>query len=179
MPRLEIVELGDPTLRKVCKKVKDVFDPKIQKLIQEMFHSLDKARGVGLAAPQVGQALRIFLVSPEGKHKAPYTSIEDTLVVINPSLEYISKKTAYDWEGCLSIPGFRGQVKRPDKVRLSYTNFLGESCVEEYEGFTARIIQHEYDHLEGVLFLDRMESLDSLMTDGYFQKLVDAHEAES
>lgn len=178
MSILDIVELGDPRLRERCKKVKDIFDPNFQNLVHNMFDSLDKAQGVGLAAPQVGETVQVFLVSPEGKHKAPYTSVENTLVVINPKLEFIGNKTAYEWEGCLSIPGFRGQVNRPDKIKLSYTNFLGDDCEEEYSGFTARIIQHEFDHLQGVLFLDKMDDLSSLMTDNYFQKLVDAYEKE-
>ena len=179
MSILNIVELGDPILRKRCKKIKDVFDPNIKTLIKNMFKSMDKAKGVGLAAPQVGLDLQLFLVSPNGKHKAPFTNIENSLVVMNPKLEFLDNKTAYEWEGCLSIPGYRGQVKRPNKIKLNYINTLGENCEEIYEGFTARIIQHEYDHLQGVLFLDRMKDLSTLMTDSYFEKLLHEYQTEN
>ena len=176
MKALEIVELGDPTLRKACKPVKNISTSEIQELVLAMFKSLEKAQGVGLAAPQIGLNIQLFLASPQGNAKAPYTSIKDGLVVFNPRLEPLGKKTETDWEGCLSIPGFRAPVKRFCKIKLQYTNFFGEEVSEVYEDFDARVIQHEYDHLQGVLYLDHLQNLDHLMTENYFTKLIEEQE---
>lgn len=168
--RLEIVELGEDVLRTPCRAVDDVNDPKIQSLIDGMLDSLRRARGVGLAAPQVGVSLQLFLVSPFGKQAYPHTRIEDTLVVINPEIEKISNKTVTSWEGCLSIPGIWGLVNRPKDIRVTYTNRLGERCSEEYHEFEARVFLHEFDHLNGIVFLDKMKDLSSLMTEKSYVK---------
>ena len=174
-----IIELGEPVLRQQASKVSDPTSNEVKALVNGMLDSLAQAQGVGLAAPQVGVSKRLFLVSPSGEQRAPYTHIDDTLVVINPSIKALSKKTAYDWEGCLSIPGFRAQVKRYKDIELSYTNLLGETCIEQYSDFTARIIQHEFDHLEGIVFLDRLKDLSTLMTDGYFMKRLEEAESQN
>ena len=165
---LEIIELGDPLLRQKAKAVENIFDSEIQNLIDQMLISVEKAHGVGLAAPQVGVPLQIFIVSPSPTQRYPNTTVEETLVVINPSITQLSNKKDLDWEGCLSIPGLRGKVSRHKSINVNYTNRLGETHSADYHDFVARIFQHEYDHLQGTLFLDRMDSLDSLVTEKYY-----------
>lgn len=167
---LEVTELGNPILRQVAKPVKDVFSQEIQDLIDQMLATVKEQRGVGLAAPQVGKSLRIFIISPEGKQRYPHCTVDESLVVINPEIKFISNKTDTDWEGCLSIPGIRGKVTRNLSIQVSYLNRLGESKTEIYHDFVARIFQHEYDHLEGIVFLDRMENPADLITDNEYMK---------
>jgi len=172
---LPITLLGDPVLRQHTKAVKDISAPEIQVLIDDMLATVQAAHGAGLAAPQVGVSLSIFIVCPDaGRQRYPHASIQDTLVVINPKLEKVGNKRVTDWEACLSIPGIRGKVPRFERIRITYQNRLGEHCVEEYDGFTARVFQHEYDHLQGQVFFDRMNSLKSLMMDEEFVRQMEA-----
>jgi len=168
---LEVTELGDPVLRQVAKPVKDVLAPEIQELIDYMLATVKEEKGVGLAAPQVGLSLRLFIVSPEGTQRYPHCTVNESLVVINPEIKFLNKKTDIDWEGCLSIPGIRGKVPRNLSIQVSYINRLGENKTETYTDFTARIFQHENDHLDGIMFLDRMEDPRDLITDKEYMKL--------
>ena len=138
-----------------------------------MLVTVKVAKGVGLAAPQVGVSKRLFIVSPSGKQRYPHCNVDDTLIVINPEIKILSQKTHVDYEGCLSIPGIRGKVSRPIKIEVTYLNRLGEQHTEVYEDFTARIFLHENDHLNGTVFLDLMENNKSIITDNEYMKLFD------
>jgi peptide deformylase len=170
---LEVIELGDERLREQAKKVNDVFAPEVQELIDNMLATVKKAQGVGLAAPQVGVMLQVFIVSPNPTQRYPHAAIDDTLVVINPKITPKSSEKELDWEGCLSIPGIRGKVNRYKHISVSYQNRLGEFHTEEFSNFTARIFQHEYDHLNGTVFLDKLSSLKTLITDNYYFNLME------
>ncbi len=144
--RLEVVPSSK--LRKVSKPVRN-FNRLLANLVQDMFDTMYHDRGVGLAAVQVGVLTRVFITDDTGSNPR---------VFVNPQLfleEYRGYGTEVDMEGCLSIPGTYGLVERNKVIRIRYQDLSGKLHEEEVEGFLARIIQHEYDHLEGVLFTDK------------------------
>jgi peptide deformylase len=150
-----IVVYGDPVLKKRAEDIeKGSLDVKI--LAADMFETMYGASGVGLAAPQIGKSIRMFVVDGEPMEEA----LKDfKKVFINPEiLEEEGEEWAFE-EGCLSIPGIRAEVYRPEKLRIRYFDEDWNEHDEEYEGVAARIIQHEYDHIEGVLFTDHLSGL--------------------
>lgn len=164
----EVIQLGNPILRKRAKPVKDIEDIKIQQVIDDMLSSLEKQAGVGLAAPQIGESYRIFLVDLNEDDKSPK---EPPMVVINPKIVQKSKSKEIDWEGCLSIPGLRGKVARSRKIVIEYFDRDGSQYSIEAEDFVARIFQHEFDHLEGKVFIDRVSSTKEIITEQEYIKL--------
>ena len=146
-----IVAYGDPVLRKVAQPIeRDSVD--IQQLSEDMFETMYDAAGVGLAAPQIGKSIRLFVV--DGAPMDDENLKDFKKVFINPELlEEEGKEWSYE-EGCLSIPTVRADVYRPEKVTIRYVDLDWNEHTETYDGMAARIIQHEYDHLEGVLFTD-------------------------
>lgn len=161
---LPIVAYGDPVLRKRAK----IIEPgtlDVKALSETMFETMYAASGVGLAAPQIGQSIRLFVVDGEPLNEdEAEEDIDKTLigfkkVFINPE---IIEEAGEDWdfeEGCLSIPGIRGEVRRPEIIVIRYMDTDWNEHEEEYEGMAARIIQHEYDHLDGKLFTDYLPTL--------------------
>ena len=169
-----MVELGAPILRKIADPVDDVFSQDTSNLIRGMVDVLTQQKGIGLAAPQVGVKKQVFIVAPEQIMQRPFDDISTGLVVINPTIEFNTKTVTYEWEGCLSIPGIRGKVPRQCDITIQYTNIHGELRKERYSGFTARIFCHEFDHLNGVLFLDRLEDIKTqLVTDRFYATMVE------
>ncbi len=171
MPVRSIVRLGHPTLRTPAEPVdiERLSDPEIQSLIDDMFETMLAAGGVGLAAPQIGLSLQLFVyavVDPgaedEGESEGEDTDDPELVVLVNPALEPIAGELVYDWEGCLSIPDLRGLVPRHDGVRVHAFDRHGKALDYRTKGYEARIVQHEYDHLNGIVFLDRMRDLRSL-----------------
>ena len=163
---LPIVAYGDPVLKKVATEIEANY-PELTTLIANMFETMYKAKGVGLAAPQIGLGIRLFIVDgapfadEEGEEPDPKAAgIENfKKVIINPIIE---EETGDMWsfqEGCLSIPKIRENVYRRDTILLTYYDENWNFHEEKFEGYAARIIQHEYDHLEGVLFTDKLTPL--------------------
>ncbi|MBD0851012.1 peptide deformylase [Maribacter arenosus] len=162
---LPIVAYGDPVLRKVGKEIEKDF-PKLDELIENMWESMYNASGVGLAAPQIGLPLRLFIVdaTPFAEDDELTEAEQNTLkefkqVFINAK---IVEETGKDWafnEGCLSIPDIREDVFRKDTVTITFMDECFKEHTETYDGILARIIQHEYDHIEGILFTDKLSSL--------------------
>lgn len=162
---LPIVAYGDPVLRKKCKEVEEDY-PKLKDLVENMWETMYQAYGVGLAAPQVGLPIRLFIIDPTAF--ADDTSLEEQekeelsnlkKVFINPK---ILQEEGEEWafnEGCLSIPDVREDVFRKPKITIEYQDEDFNSHKETYEGVAARVIQHEYDHIEGILFTDKLSSL--------------------
>ena len=159
---LPILAYGDVLLKKECSEIKQSYSD-LDQLISDMFETMYAASGVGLAAPQIGKSIRLFIVdgSPfsdveEGQEEDPMAQGMENFkkVFINPIIEEESGKEWAFSEGCLSIPKIREEVYRKEKVVISYYNENWELKEEEYDGYAARIIQHEYDHIEGVLFTD-------------------------
>lgn len=161
---LPIIAYGDPVLRKRARDIEpNTVD--VKKLSEDMFETMYAASGVGLAAPQIGQSIRLFVVDGQALNEGEKEEDIDPSVVgfkkvfINPE---IVEEAGEDWgfeEGCLSIPGIRGEVVRPEIVVIRYFDTDWNEHEEEYDGMAARIIQHEYDHLEGKLFTDYLPTL--------------------
>jgi peptide deformylase len=167
MAILKVARLGHPVLRAKALPVPaaEIASPRIQRLIDDMFETMVEYAGIGLAAPQVHEGLRIFVA---GVRKAevttPMTDDHDMpfISIINPEVVPVGQSTSSGWEGCLSIPDIRGEVPRPDSVRLRAYDRTGRRIELVAEGLPARVIQHETDHLDGVLFFDRMTSFETL-----------------
>lgn len=162
MPVRPIVRLGHPALRTVARAVPldKIGAPEIQQLIDDMVETMQEARGVGLAAPQVAAELQIFVYASMG-HPDPAADIP-LRVVINPMISPQERELVHDWEGCLSIPDLRGMVPRHPAVRVQGLDRDGHPIDYVIRGFEARIVQHELDHLNGVVFLDRMRDFRTL-----------------
>ena len=144
MARRNIVKMGDPLLRKISKPV-DSFDEKLHVLLDDMIETLHAVGGLGLAAPQVGVLKRVCIVEYDDK----------LFELVNPVLVKSSGKCV-DNEGCLSVVGFRGVVERPEKIVVEYFDRNGKKHKQHAEGYFARVFLHEMDHLDGILFADKM-----------------------
>ncbi len=144
---MEVLRLGNETLREKAVPVGEITD-EIRALATEMFATMEKADGVGLAAPQIGKSIRMFVLKADDGVKR---------VFINPQIIETSQETCSYEEGCLSIPKYYEDVIRPERITVQARNENGRRFTLEADGFLARVIQHEYDHLEGVLFIDRID----------------------
>lgn len=167
MSILKVSRLGNPVLRMEAKRVsaKDLASPAIQKLIDDMIETMVEYYGVGLAAPQVHESLAIAVIESHGPRGAiPMT------VLVNPEVTVLDEELIEDWEGCLSIPDFRGLVPRWRKLRVDALDRKGKRIQITAEGFFARVIQHEFDHLKGNVYLDRMPDLKTLSHLAEFQR---------
>ncbi len=159
--------MGHPVLRARAKAIApaEIKSPRIQQLIDDMFETMHEYQGVGLAAPQVHVGLRLFVAGFESEREG---SKEDddrnvpVMAIINPEIEAIGTTTVEDWEGCLSIPDIRGKVPRAASIVVKAYDRKGRRIEVRTRGFTARVIKHETDHLDGVLFFDRMKSFETL-----------------
>ncbi len=151
-----ILRIGDPRLREVAERVTGFDTPELHELIEDMFDTMDAADGAGLAATQIGELKRIMIFSVEENPRYPDAEDVPTTVLINPEFSVISDEVAGFWEGCLSVPGMRGYVER--RARIKYRGFdqYGMLVEREAEGFHAVVFQHEYDHLDGILYPDRI-----------------------
>ena len=162
MPVHPIVRLGHPALRTPAEPVDldQLESTETQHLIDDLFETMTEANGVGLAAPQIGIGRQLFVyaaVDPDHPDDEPALEAR-----INPGVEPVSGEMVYDWEGCLSIPDLRGLVPRHPAVQVYAHDRHGNRIVERVDGYVARIVQHEYDHLNGIVFLDRMRDFRSL-----------------
>ena len=159
---LDIAQLGNPILRTAAKVVQDITDPKISQLIDSLIATAVANNGVGIAAPQVSQSLRLFIVASRPNIRYPHAPTMQPTAMINPKMISHSEEKVKDWEGCLSVPGLRGLVPRYQTIEVEY--FTREGILERkvLTDFVARIFQHELDHLDGIVFLDRLESNEDL-----------------
>ncbi|WP_423824209.1 peptide deformylase [Salinisphaera sp. SPP-AMP-43] len=165
MAILKIARMGHPVLRQPTTSVDQVSAPEIQRLISDMQDTLAEAQGVGLAAPQVyvSKAVMMFFVPPSRAGDDTHESDGVPLtVLINPEIEPCGDERVGDWEGCLSIPGLQGYVPRWQRIRYRGLDAAGLPIEREAEGFHARVVQHEYDHLCGVLYPERMTDMTRL-----------------
>jgi peptide deformylase len=164
----KVTHLGHPFLRKETRRLKadEVRSADVQRLVREMFVTMDEYDGVGLAGNQAQEDLAIFVMGlPKGTKRHP-EGIELT-VVCNPVITPIGDEFEEDWEGCLSVPDLRGRVKRHKKLELAGLGLDGKAFKRVYEGFPARVVQHETDHLNGLVYLDRMDDLKTLAYMGH------------
>ena len=168
MAILKVARMGHPVLRARAKPLElaDIKSPAIQQLIDDMFETMQEYQGVGLAAPQVHASVRIFVAGFAPRLDDDEDEEEEDRVplmaLINPEIAVIGEDTADDWEGCLSIPDIRGRVSRAREIKVKAHDRRGRRIEITARGFTARVIQHETDHLDGVLFFDRMTSFETL-----------------
>lgn len=169
---LQIAQLGHIILRKKAKTVKDIKNSTVQKLIDDLIMTVKDVDGVGIAAPQVYKSLRIFIIASHPNPRYPKAPKMKPTAVINPKIISFSKDKKKDWEGCLSIPAIRGLIPRCYKIEVEYTTRTGERISKTYRDFVARIFQHEYDHLEGIMFVDRLESSKDIISEKEYQKMM-------
>ena len=153
MAILKIAKLGHPVLLKKTNEISNLNEIDLKKIVYDMTETMIDANGIGLAAPQVHLSQRIFIYINPDVDKKEKINIS---ALINPSIKKISDETEDEWEGCLSIPGMSGLVRRFKKIKYSAIDLNGNSVSEEVEGLHARVIQHEYDHLNGILYTSRL-----------------------
>jgi peptide deformylase len=172
MPVLrQIAQLGHPVLRTPASPVPLPAQGGVRELVDAMLATLRDANGVGIAAPQVYEPLRVFIVASRPNPRYPDAPSMEPEVVFNPEVIERSADLVKGWEGCLSIPGIRGNVPRHRRIVARYQTAAGAAVEREFEGFVARVFQHELDHLDGVVSLDRLESTRDVITEKEFQKL--------
>ncbi len=169
---LEIAQLGHAVLRERAQDVEDVRKKSLQTLIDDMIATMLEANGVGIAAPQVYRSERIFIVASQPNPRYPDAPDMHPIAMINPKIVAHDDTIVKDWEGCLSIPGIRGLVPRHRAIEIEFTDRHGKHHKQQYDDFVARICQHELDHLDGVVFLDRMHSMHDLVTEQSFFDLI-------
>jgi peptide deformylase len=156
MSILKIARMGHPVLLRKCDPVADPGAPEIRRLVADMMDTMMDAPGVGLAAPQIYHPLRLFFFRVPAGRDDPDDSPLDNTVLINPTVEPIGDDRVMGWEGCLSIPGLRAAVPRATRIRYRGVDCDGNVTERDVTGFHARIVQHEYDHLDGILYTMRM-----------------------
>ncbi|MGA1857794.1 peptide deformylase [Azospirillum sp. 11R-A] len=152
----EILKMGDPRLQRVARPVEDIHDPAVTSLIAEMFETMHATNGAGLAAPQIGVDLRVIVFGFDANPRYPDVPPVPVTTLINPWFEKLTEEVEESWEGCLSVPGLRGMVPRCTHIRYGGTLEDGTALVREATGFHARVFQHEFDHLDGFLYPQRI-----------------------
>lgn len=163
---LKIREVGDPILSTRCEEVDiNQINKELLEKIEDMKETLNFTEGFGIAAPQVGVNKRIVIIQVD-KEKCSYKDCEEvpTTVMINPTWRKLSEEKTIEYEGCLSVPSIRGKVERYTHIEVTYYNEQGEKIVKQVKGFTARDIQHECDHLEGIVFLEKVSGENGFAT---------------
>ncbi|GGC91294.1 peptide deformylase [Undibacterium terreum] len=155
----EILKMGDPRLLRVAEPVKEFGTPELQKLVADMFDTMAAANGAGLAAPQIGVNLQLVIFGFKDNPRYPDAPSVPETVLLNPVLTPLGEETDDAWEGCLSVPGMRGLVPRWSKLRYEGYDQFGNRISRDVEDFHARVVQHECDHLNGVLYPMRIKDL--------------------
>lgn len=169
MAILKIARMGHPVLRQRAREAEDPTDPRVHALIRDMIETMEDADGAGLAAPQIHVPLRVvvFHVPEEragnGEVPEPQPQPQPPTVLINPEIEPLTEQMEVGWEGCLSVPGLIGAVPRYTRIRYTGLSPQGERLERTAEDFHARVVQHECDHLDGILYPQRMTDLSLLM----------------
>ena len=179
---LDVVPIGEPVLRAVAQPVTDdeLATPGFQRFLDDLVDTMRAAHGAGLAAPQVGISRRVFCVEVHANPRYPYKPDLDLRVLVNPELRPLTSETFPSYEGCLSVPDLRGLLSRHCEIEVSYTDREGNGVVEQLRGLSAGTFQHEQDHLDGVLFVDRVEDTRTLTTwDGFRRWHEKAYAAEA
>ena len=158
----EILKMGDPRLLRIAQPVRDFDTPELQALVADMFETMAAANGAGLAAPQIGVDLQLVIFGFERNERYPDAPPVPKTVLLNPTIVPLDDAMQDGWEGCLSVPGLRGVVPRYEHIRYSGVDLQGQPIEREADGFHARVVQHECDHLIGRLYPTRMRDLTQL-----------------
>lgn len=161
-----ILKMGNPILREVSKPLlkEEILSDQSKDLVKKMWEVMEQAGGIGLAAPQIGVLKQLAVIRLDSNSER-YENIEDSeeFVIFNPKLEVLDETKQGFWEGCLSVPGLRGYVERPRKLKINYLNEKAEEKEVIVEDFLATVFQHELDHLFGFLYVDRLKSVKDLI----------------
>ncbi len=165
-----IAQLGNPVLRQRSVEVENILADECQQLITRMLLAVSEAGGVGIAAPQIHRSERIFIMCSKPNNRYPDAPLMSPTAIINPEILECSLEKEKDWEGCLSVPSLRGLVPRHKKIKVRYFDLHGKEQLEELTGFIARIFQHELDHLNGLTFIDQLESVKDLISENEWHK---------
>ena len=155
----KILRIGDPFLLQIATPVTEFNNPALHALIRDMFDTMAAVQGAGLAAPQIGVGQRVVIFGVEANPRYPDVEPVPTTVLINPVITVIDSSLEEDWEGCLSVPGLRGLVPRRRAIRYSGNDQYGNPINREVSGFHARVVQHECDHLDGILYPQRIQDM--------------------
>lgn len=169
---LQVAQLGQPVLRQKARPIGNFKSPKVQKLITDLLATVMDVDGVGISAPQVYQSLRLFILASHPNPRYPHAPKMKPTAIINPKILSLSQDKAKDWEGCLSLPGLRALVSRSKKIEVEYFTQKGGTVRKVYKDFIARIFQHEFDHLEGLVFLDRIETSQDVVMEKEYQRII-------
>lgn len=172
MAILPIVTYDDDILKKKAEPVEELTE-EVSILIEDMFETMYNSDGVGLAAPQVGRLLRIFVADAGPMAKDEEQPLHGPIAMINPEIVFKSDEEVEMEEGCLSIPGVNASIKRPENIRVSYRDEEFEPETLEVDGWLARVIQHEYDHLDGILFLDHLSMFKRKLLGGKLKEIAE------
>lgn len=167
----EIAQLGATVLRLQAQAVTDFQDDEIQQIIKTLQDTLATTQGVGIAAPQISISKRIIIIASRPTLRYPSAPLMEPTVMINPAFQALSDTREKDWEGCLSIPGIRALVPRYKEILINYTNQHGVLVESKLTGFVARVFQHEFDHLEGKVYLDRVEDNRDIFAESEYFKI--------
>ncbi len=159
MPVREVLRMGHPVLREKAQPVENLATPELRALVGDMKETMAAMSGAGLAAPQIGVSQRVVIFGVESNPRYPDAEPVPFTVLVNPKLVMLSREVDEDWEGCLSVPGMRGVVPRYTKLRYSGFDEEGNPIERVAEGFHARVVQHECDHLDGILYPQRMTDM--------------------
>jgi peptide deformylase len=169
---LQISEIGSPILRQTSTAITNLPDPKLDETIADLMATCESANGVGIAAPQVAASVRLFIVASRPSPRYPHAPTMAPTAMINPQIIDRSGELVAGWEGCLSVPRTRGLVLRDRAIEVAYLTPNGALITQELTDFVARIFQHELDHLDGILFPDRVPDPRNLITEAEYMKIV-------
>ena len=159
MPAREVLRMGHPVLRERANPIDQVATPELRELVADMKETMAAKEGAGLAAPQIGVSQRVVIFGVTKNARYPDAEEVPFTVLVNPKIVMLTRAVESDWEGCLSVPGMRGVVPRYTKLRYTGTDEEGNPIDRVAEGFHARVVQHECDHLEGILYPQRMTDM--------------------
>jgi peptide deformylase len=168
-----IIRMGHPTLRKPARPVtqNEFTSGVLEPLVADMIETLHDAGGIGLAAPQIDVPLRLVIIEiPGGPTRYGEVAAMPLTVFVNPTIQVVDPATAGYWEGCLSVPGLRGFVERPQHVRVTARDLANQPFELELRGFFATVVQHEFDHLDGTLYIDRITDRTKLVFEEEFER---------
>jgi peptide deformylase len=173
----EIAQLGAPVLRQIAVAIDDVNAEETRQLIADLRFTLASTQGVGLAAPQISQSKRVLIVASRPTPRYPQAPVMEPTVMINPQFSPLSDTKVKGWEGCLSIPGIRALVPRYTHIVVDYVDEQGAPVKLKLADFVARVFLHEYDHLEGRVYLDSVENNRDIIAETEYLKLIDVQVA--
>ncbi|MCF2855861.1 peptide deformylase [Pseudoalteromonas sp. SMS1] len=170
-----IAQLGHPILKEHAQAVTDIQSEACKDLISDMMSTVEKAGGVGIAAPQIYKSVRIFIMCSKPNARYPNAPLMKPTAIINPDIIATSTQVEKGWEGCLSVPSMRGFVPRHTEIEVKYYDYQGQQQHAVFTNFIARVFQHEMDHLNGLTFVDRLESMNDLVSESYWYEHIAQH----